>query len=190
MSILILPLIFLTYVFRKQLSRLTARLPLSLSFPLFTIVFGLCIETFAILENLHRPLAERILLSPYPLTDLFFGIFYYGLVGITWYLLLKRISFNKKDIFLLMGLVGIGTEQVGAIFLGAISSLGGFFLALIIASIYGTFPTLAYFLTEDRFNSLPRKKKTLLSYLIAACFLFIQWALFGLFVLPSLRALF
>lgn len=185
----ILPLAITVYLGKERLAKLTGNLSLSTVFIFLGIVFGLLIELFAILNNVHKPLAERVLMSPYPLTDLFYGIFYYGMVVTTWYFLLSRYSFSKKEVFLITGIVlGVGTEQMGQIFFGAISSVAGFLVACLVVIIYGTFPTLAYLITEERF-SFPRKIPGLAAYFVTVAALILQWAMFGLLVLPLLKLL-
>lgn len=185
--LLILPLWIFVALFQKKLSTLIRSFSLPIAFIGSGVAFGLLIEVFAILDNLQKPVAERILLSPDPLTDLFFGLFYYSFVVVTWYLLIRKISFSKADVFLLTGALGIATEQAGNIFWGIFAGPLGVITAAVVASIYGVFPYLAYLLTEDRFDfsCTPRK---IWHYPLAIFALFIQWALFGLFVLPFLKS--
>lgn len=186
--ILIAPLWIFVTLFRERLNSLTKSLPLPAVFIFFGTLFGLLVEIFAILDNLPRPETERILLSPNPPTDLFLGFFYYSFVVVTWYFLLRKIRFSKREVFALTGLLGIATEQAGAIFFGIFLSPLGIIVAIAVASIYGVFPYLAYVITENRFDS-SRTPRTFWHYPLATFALFIQWAIFGLFVLPFLKSL-
>lgn len=185
--ILIIPFALLVYFFRNAIASFVRRFPLPYAFIFLSTLFGLFIEGFAILDNLKKPEAERILMSPHPLTDLAFGVFYYGLVSSAWYFLVRKYAFTKKEVFLLTGIVlGLFTEQGGKIFFGAIASVPGFLVALLVIGIYGIFPTLSYLVTEDRFSK-ERKTPSVRTYALAVLVLILQWALFGLFVLPFLK---
>lgn len=182
------PLWIFVALYRKQISSLISPLSLPLAFIGSGVLFGLLIETFAILNNLPLPASERILLSPDPFTDLFLGFFYYFFVVTTWYLLLRKISFSKTDVFVLTGLLGVATEQGGAILFGVFTTPLGIPLALLIAVVYALFPFLAYLVTEERFGTA-RTLRKIWHYPLAALALFVQWAIFGLFVLPFLKSL-
>lgn len=185
----ILPLVIAVCLAKERIASLAERVSLGAAFILLGTVFGLLIELFAVVNNLHKPLSERVLMSPYPLTDLFYGIFYYGLIVSVWYLLLKRYSFSKKEVFFITGIVlGVGTEQMGQVFLAAISSVVGFLIACLVVIVYGTFPTLVYMVTEERF-SLERKIPGLQAYILVIGCLIVQWAFFGAILLPLLKML-
>src|SRR3989338_8353053 len=84
-------------------------------------------------------------------------IFYYLLLIFTWYILLRKIKYSKKEVFLITGLLGVFTEEGGQVFLRILSSpIEGFLYAIIIMFVYGLFPMLAYLLCEERFKNKQR----------------------------------
>lgn len=187
--LLVLPLALGAYLLRDRIRDALAGKPLAPTFIISGTIFGLLIELFAIFDNIKKPAEERILMSPDPLTDLFYGIFYYSLVVGVWYFLLTRYSFSKKEVFLLTGItLGLFTEQMGAIFFGMFASVAGLFVAMFVVAIYGAFPTLAYMLTENKFSS-SRADADTRAYVYAIILLYLQWAVFGNVILPLLKLL-
>ncbi|MDQ5962911.1 MAG: hypothetical protein QG653_718 [Patescibacteria group bacterium] len=171
-------LVIVIYLGRPVFIKLTARLSYQKTFLLYGLLFGLLTEFFAILDNLHLLKEERILLHPEPVIDLVFGIFYYGLFIVAWLLLLRRYDFSKKTIFISSGIFGILSEQGGAIVLGIIASpLLGTLLAFLVMSVYGVFPTLAYYLASAKFPE--RQKPNYPQYLLIPITFFIFWAVYG-----------
>ncbi len=185
--LLIYPMWLFVYLFRKPLQTLCNRAPLWFSFMASGVLFGMLTELFAIFSNLPKPPEERILLSPDPVCDLVFGFFYYFFVIGTWYLLMKRRSYPKWEVFFATGVYGIFTEEMGQVFLRIFSvPIYGFLYALIVATVYGIFPMLACLLNNHRFR--PGKKGTFFWRFVAAIVaLFVQWAVYGIFVLPLLK---
>ena len=97
--ILIFPMWIFTYLSKERLTNLLEKLPLWLSFIGTGILFGLLTEIFAIIENLSKPIDQRILLSGDPLTDIIYGFVYYLFVVLAWYLLLRKMRYSNKDVF-------------------------------------------------------------------------------------------
>lgn len=185
--LLVLSLALGTYLYKDRIRVLLDGKPLAVSYIFLGTAFGLLVELFAIFDNIKKPVSERILMSPEPLTDLVYGIFYYSLVVGVWYILLRQYSFSKKEVFFLTGItLGLFTEQMGAIFFGMFASIAGLFVAMFVIAIYGTFPMLAYMLTEDSF-SFSRQYAGIRAYIYAIALLYFQWAVFGLVVLPLLK---
>lgn len=184
--ILIFPMWIFTYLLKDKLSTFLEKVPVSVSFIVSGVFFGLLTESFAIINNISIPVNQRVLLSSDPLTDLIFGFFYYLILIFSWYLLLSKIRYSKLDVFIITGLYGIFTEESGKVFLRIFSiPISGFLYALIIMFVYGIFPMLAYMITEDRFKN---KEVILIKrYLIAGIVLFLQWGIYGLFILPFLK---
>jgi hypothetical protein len=185
--LLIFPMWIITALEREPLQRLVRPLPAGTTFIGAGLVFGLLTETFAILNNLHLPPEKRILLSPDPLHDLFFGVFYYLLLIVTWYLLIRAFTYSKTEVFVMTGLYGIMTEEVGQVFLRIFRvPVVGLLYALIVAMVYGIFPMLAYMVSEEKLVR-PRRANLVVRFLVAAVALFVEWAVYGLFVLPTLK---
>ncbi len=179
----------LTYLYKEKLKLITDRFPLPLAFILSGIFFGLLTESFAILENINKPMTERILLHPDPLHDLLMALFYYSLFIITWYLILRKIRFSKRSVFIMSGIFGVLSEQGGAIAYGVVADpFLGTLMALLVMSVYGVFPLLAYMITKGRF--VGGKKPHIKHYAITAFAFFLFFAIYGNFVHKALLAFF
>ena len=187
--ILIFPMWIFTYLSKERLTNLLVKLPLWLSFIGTGILFGLLTEIFAIIENLSKPIDQRILLSGDPLTDIIYGFVYYLFVVLAWYLLLRKMRYSNKDVFLITGIYGIFTEETGQVFLRIFTvPLFGILYAVIIMFVYGIFPMLAHTLNEKRFSN--RSYNLIKRYPFAFFALFIQYAIYGLLILPTLKSIF
>lgn len=188
--LLIFPMWIFTYLGRGFLWRLVEKVPLSLSFIGFGVFFGLLTEVMAIANNLRLPPERRILLSPYPVLDLIYGVFYYSMLIATWYLLISAFTYSRKEVFVITGVFGIMTEEVGQVFSRIFQvPVLGLLYALIVSFVYGIFPMLAYMVSERKLEPA-RRGNPLVRFLAAAAALFVQWALYGLFVLPGLKRVF
>ncbi len=187
--ILIFPLWIFVHLLRKPLVALGERLPAAAAFVLFGVAFGLTEEIFAILQNRGVAPEERALLNPEPLADLALGVVFYTLLIVTWLILISRINYSKKAVFVITGLFGLVTEQMGAIVMGVIANpVGGTVIAAVVVCVYGIFPMLAYMLTEHRFRPDRRTNSIRFSLLALGC-IFLQWAVYGLFIHQPLSAL-
>lgn len=187
----IFPISILVIIFRDSIGNKFASWSPSKAFVFTGIVLGLTTEVFAIISNLNLPPEKKILMHPDPIIDILIGIFYYGFVIFTWLFFIKRYSFSKKAVFSITALLGIVTEQSGAILYGIFANIIiGTLTALIIACIYGAFPTLAYMVTKKYFEKLPRKIPKYYHYFIAICAIFLQWAIFGLFINNTIVSIF
>ena len=186
----IFPMWIFVVLFKDPLMHLFAKFSSDWSFVVAGIFFGLLTEAFAIINNLNVPLAERILLHPEPIPDLIYGFFYYSFLISTWYLLLRRISFSTKEIFILTGVFGIFAEETGQVFLRIFSQpVTGALYAIIVIFVYGIFPMLAYLLTEKNFSP-DRKIPKIRHYFLVALALFLQYALYGNLVYNTLEKYF
>ncbi|MEZ5335401.1 MAG: hypothetical protein R2741_09270 [Methanolobus sp.] len=152
------------------------------------VLFGLLTEIFAIIENLPKPAEERILLSPDPVNDIVFGFVYYLFVITAWYLLLRKMKYTNRDVFLITGIFGVFVEETGRVFLGIFTNpVFGLLYAIIIIFVYGIFPMLAHMLNENRFSGACSSINK--RYLFAFIALFIQYAIYGLFIFPLLKSM-
>jgi len=187
--LLIFPMWIFTFLHREPLRRLVRGVPFSVSFIGFGVLFGLLTEVFAIVNNRSLPPEKRILLSPDPVLDLVYGLFYYSLLIATWYVLFRMFTYSKTEIFVITGIYGILTEEVGQVFLRIFTvPVIGLLYAIIVSFVYGIFPMLAYMLSEE--NLGPKKANVIVRFLVAAPVLFVEWAAYGLFVLPALKRVF
>ncbi len=185
--LLIFPMWIFTYLKREPLRRLVRGMPLSVSFIGFGLLFGMLTEIFAIVNNRHLPPEQRILLSPVPVLYLVYGIVYYLMLIVTWFVLIKALTYSKSEVFVISGIYGILTEEVGQVFLRIFTvPVIGLLYALIVSFVYGIFPMLAYMLSEEKLTTT-RRQSLLVRFLIAAVALFAEWAVYGLFVLPALK---
>lgn len=188
--LLIFPMWIFTYVERARLRRFVQKVPLGLSFIGFGMFFGLLTEVFAIVNNRHLAPEQRILLSPNLVLDLIYGVFYYLMLIVTWFLLISAFTYSKKEVFVITGIFGIMTEEVGQVFLRMFRvPIIGLLYALIVSFVYGIFPMLAYMVSEEKLVA-PKRGNLPGRFLAAAVALFLQWALYGLFVLPALKRVF
>lgn len=188
--LLIFPMWLFTYLSREPLRRLVRGVPLSVSFIGFGLFFGLLTEVFAILNNRQLPPEQRILLSPNPWLDLVYGVFYYLMLIATWYGLIRAFTLSKTEVFVITGMYGIMTEEVGQVFLRIFRvPVIGLLYAVIISFVYGIFPMLAYMVSEEKLVT-PKRGNLLIRFLAAAVALFLEWAIYGLFVLPALKRAF
>lgn len=186
---LVFPMWIFAHLWRDKLRRLLAGIPLFLSFMGSGLFFGLLTECFAILQNINKPPSERILLNPNPLADLTLALFYYSLLILTWYLLLRRISFPLWAVFVLTGILGIVTEQMGAIMVGIFVSPFGILMAILIACVYGIFPMLTCVVNQPKFEALGRRMPGPGHYVLGLAVLFLQWAIYGLVFHPFLSGI-
>jgi hypothetical protein len=188
--LLIFPMWIFTYLNREPLRRMVRGMPLSASFIGSGLCFGLLTEVFAIVNNLHLPPEQRILLSPVPVLDLVYGIFYYLMLIVTWFALIKALTYSKSEVFVITGIYGLLTEEVGQVFLRIFTvPVIGLLYALIVSFVYGIFPMLAYMVSEEKIGSA-RRLNLVARFLIAGLALFVEWAVYGLFVLPGLKRVF
>jgi hypothetical protein len=187
--LLIFPMWIFTSLTRERLRRLVRAVPLSVSFIGFGVFFGLLTEIFAIVNNRSLPPEKRILLSPDPVLDLIYGLFYYSLLIATWYVLIKAFTYSKTEVFVITGIYGILTEEVGQVLLRIFTvPVIGLLYAIIVSFVYGIFPMLAYMVSEEKFG--PKKANVIVRFLVAAPVLFVEWAAYGLFILPALKRVF
>ena len=187
--LLIFPMWIFTYLNREPLRRLVRGVPFSVSFIGSGVFFGLLTEVFAIVNNRSLPPEQRILLSPDPMLDLIYGLFYYSLLIVTWYVLIRGFTYSKKEVFLLTGIYGIFTEEMGQVFMRIFTvPMTGLLYAIIVSFVYGIFPMLAYMVSEEKLGA--KKSNVVIRFLVAAPVLFVEWAIYGLFVLPALKRVF
>lgn len=188
--LLIFPMWIFTYLNRAPLQRMLRHVPFAASFIGSGLFFGLLTEVFAIVNNQSLPPEQRILLSPDPVLDLVYGLFYYLLLVAAWYLLIRGFTYSKCEVFVITGIFGIFTEEVGQVFVRIFTvPTFGLLYAVIVSFVYGIFPMLAYMVSEEHIER-PKRANLVLRFLIAAAALFAQWAVYGLFVLPTLKRVF
>jgi hypothetical protein len=187
--LLIFPMWIFTWLGREPLRRGVRRIPLGPCFVGLGTGFGMLTEAMAILNNRSLPPDRRVLLSPEPGLDLIYGCFYYLLLAFTWYLLIKAFTYSKAEVFVLTGIYGILTEEVGQVFMRIFTvPVTGPLYAVMVAFVYGIFPMLAYLLSEEKLG--PKRSHLAVRCLVAAPVLFLEWACYGLLVLPALKKVF
>ena len=64
----------------------------------------------------------------------------------------------------------------------------GLLYAIIVSFVYGIFPMLAYMVSEEKLGA--KRANVIVRFLVAAPLLFLEWAVYGLFVLPALKRVF
>ena len=176
------------YLLRDNLVNYFNRFSLPVAFVGAGVIFGLITEILAIIANSSVQPEQRILISPDPVLDIIYGFFFYFLLMATWYLLLKKIHYSKKEVFLLTGILGLYGEELGQVLIRVFTvPWVGLFYAIIIVFVYGIFPMLAYLLTEHRFKA--QQRNVFFRWFVACLALFLQWALYGLYLLPFLKSI-
>ncbi|MCD6373236.1 MAG: hypothetical protein J7L37_06800 [Thermococcus sp.] len=108
-------------------------------------------EVLAIIDNLDKPPAERALLHPNPLTDLYLALAYYLPFVLYWGLAAKRYNYSWREVFLIGGATGILMEQSGAVFLSMNP-----FAWLYVLIVYGSYKALPVLAAE---GCLKKKKR-------------------------------
>jgi len=109
---------------------------------------------------------------------------------VTWYALIKTFTNSKREVFVNTGVYGILSEEVGQLFLRIFTvPVLGLLYALIVSFVYGIFPMLAYMVSEEKIRTTKRLN-LLVRFLIAAVALFVEWAVYWLFVLPRMKRVF
>ncbi len=166
---------FLVY-FRKS-SDIYAAIALNprLKFFLFSLLFGMITEVFAVVDNLPKPPDERILLNPDPMIDLYLALGYYSAFALVWTIAYHRFNFTHLSIFLIAGSFGLVFEQTG----GILFSLNPF-IYLYVFLVYGSFQASAAALADRGRRKLEAWKTIVIgigaelsSFLLAAFFLFL-----------------
>jgi hypothetical protein len=170
---LIIPLWIFVFIFREKISKLFNG---RFSFLIAGVIFGLIIEIFALLQNMGQPVAVRsiTLFHAFAIPDLILGFFYYLVMIGTWFLILRKVNFSSRSVFILAGLFGVVFEQNGIILLGLLA--GGLIPAIFVFLVHGIYPMLAHYVTK---GTLPheRKEPRWWHYIITLLLLYITWAL-------------
>ncbi len=166
---------FIVY-FRKS-SEWYSKIPMDsrVKFFLFSLLFGMITEVFAVVDNLPKPPGERILLNPDPVIDLYLALGYYSAFSLIWTLAYHRFDFNHFSVFIIGGSFGLVFEQTG----GILFSLNPF-IYLYVFLVYGSFQASAAALADIKRRKMPAWKTILIgigvelaSFFLAALFLFL-----------------
>jgi hypothetical protein len=185
----IYPMALFVYTARQPLADYLRRFPRAVAFLGLGTLLGLITEVFATFSNINLPPEDKVLLHPVPAYDLLFGLLYYFLFMLAWYVLLRKFAFSKTTVFIGSGLFGALVEQNGLHLVNVITNpFWGSLMLLIIMSVYAIFPTLAYMVTEERFTDRPQPRWWQYGLIVPALFVF--WAVYGNFVYPYLLVLF
>ena len=188
--LLIFPMWIVAELNRDRLHRLVRNVPLSVAFVGSGLFFGLLTEVFAVLNNLHLPPEKRILISPDPVLDLTYGIVYYAMLVGTWYVLVRGFTYSRPEVFVLSGIYGIMTEEGGQVFLRIFQTpIVGLLYALVVSFVYGIFPMLACMVSEEKL-AYRRRSNLFVRLAVAPLALFLEWAVYGLLVLPTMKRVF
>jgi hypothetical protein len=106
-------------LFRRRLEAWTDRLPGSAAIHLVGtfLLSGSLTETLAWMNNYSKAAPQPALLHPQPIPDLILGLGFYGGWALAWLIAFRWFRFTLLEVFLATGLLGIGFEQLGAVFL-------------------------------------------------------------------------
>jgi len=187
----VFPMWIICYVFFDKIKTQVNKHHLSYSFILVATILGLLTEFFAILSNVSTPYGQRILLHQNLFLDFMFGIVYYSFFMVIMYFIIKRYNFSKLNVFLIFGIFGIMTEEVGMVFVKIFTQFPvGLIYAFIVSFVYGIFPYLAYSLTKHKFDKLQRIIPTWKSYLLIALILMVSFGFYGLMIYNNMIIIF
>ncbi len=130
--------------YREPLSKWYHKVRVSreIKFILFFLLFGYLVEILAIVDNLPLPPAERILLHPNPIVDLYLATGYYLGFAIAWFMVGRSYKFTILEIFLLGGFFGILFEQMGKVFF-SFNPFAWLYVFLVYGSFQASAPLLA-----------------------------------------------
>ncbi len=142
-------------------------------------------EVLAIIDNLDKPPAERALLHPDPLIDLYLAFAYYLSFVLYWGLAMRRYDYSWREVFLIGGATGIPMEQSGAVFL-SMNPLAWLYVLL----VYGSYKAIPVLVAEDCLKEKERKelgtgKKIVLGLLVEFTAFLSAGALLWLFKLAA-----
>ena len=123
-------------------------------------------EILAIIDNLKLPPADRILLNPDPITDLYLAMGYYLPFIVYWAIAVRRYDYSWKDVFVIGGITGIFMEQTGAVFL-SMNPFAWLYILLVYGS-YKAIPALLHQKGLERRNrcKIGKGKKVVLGFVI------------------------
>ena len=110
-------------------------------------------EILAIIDNLDKPPAERALLHPDPLIDLYLAFAYYLPFVLYWGLAVRRYDYSWRGVFLIGGATGIPMEQSGAVFL-SMNPLAWLYVLL----VYGSYKAVPVLVAEDCLKERKRRE--------------------------------
>lgn len=156
-QMLVLPLMLFIYLLRGFIRRVSNSVNLAFLYVLTGWLLGICVEVFAVWQNMKLPLGERKLFNQDPGLDLVIAAGFYLIVSVTLYLFVRRYKFSKKSFITVTAFYAIVVEQLGAVF---IAGLANPLLWVYVAIIYGVWTVTPYLLFYDRFperRSLPIK---------------------------------
>lgn len=157
---LFLPLGVLLWTFRLGIRRQVEKLPAWLGFIGSAWLLGMCIEVFAIWQNLPVAYGRRLLFEQDPKQDLAVAAVFYLLFAVLWFGLLRRYAFTAPQALLIQALWSF-VEQRGAVLRQAVAAgPAGLFLLLFVAGVYGTWIFFPTWFTWEKFNqSFPNRPR-------------------------------
>jgi len=153
-------------LFRRRLEAWIVRLPGSAALHLVVafLLSGSLTETLAWINNYSKEAPQPALLHPQLIPDLILGMGFYGGWALAWLIAFRWFRFTLLEVFLATGVLGIGFEQLGAVFLVmARTFMGNPLQSLIIGAyvfvVYGSAAGLALAPLVNRFDS-PQKSRS------------------------------
>jgi hypothetical protein len=128
------------------------------------LLSGSLTEILAWTNNYSKRAPQPALFHPQLIPDLVLGIGFYGGWALAWLIAFRWFRFTLLEVFLATGLLGIGFEQLGAVFLVMVRTFKGNPLqSLVIGAyvfvVYGSAAGLALAPLVNRFDS-PQKSRS------------------------------
>ncbi len=162
-TLLIFPIFVLIWLIAPKLKPIIKKisLPLFVKFLFFGIIFALITEYLVFLDAGMGISGESGLFSQNLLFNLILAMGIYVSLILVWYFLLKKYKFSLIGVFLSAGIWGIVIEQDFAVLLSF-----NLLAYLYIFTVYGSFVSIPFMLTNDDFDKIPRKENKV-KYIIA-----------------------
>ncbi len=181
LNLLIYTLFVVAYLLRGRLIPLIDRFPPLLTFILICWVAGIFSESLVWVSNMNSGQTQFMDFFTNYGDHIRNWVPFYLLVAVIWGICLRYFRFSVLEVFLTAGLLfGVLIEQRGAIFMQGLAAMpAGLVLWLYVMVVYGSYPALAYALTEAGFDRRQRRE-TRWKIVVVAAMLFGVMLLVGL----------
>jgi hypothetical protein len=147
-------------LFLRRLESLMDHLPGTATLQLvgLFLISGSITETLAWLNNYWKAAPQPALFHPQLFADLLIGIGFHGGWAVAWLITFRWFRFTLLEVFLVTGFLGIGFEQLGAVFLIMVRTFVGnpvqsLLFGAYVFLVYGSAAGLAIGPLLHRFNA-------------------------------------
>lgn len=160
LNLLIYTLFVGAYLLRDRLIPVIDRVPPLLAFILICWAAGVFSESLVWVSNMNSGQTQFMDFFTNYGDHIRNWVPFYLLVAVIWGICLRTFRFSVLEVFLTAGLLfGVLIEQRGAIFMQGLAAMpAGLVLWLYVMIVYGSYPALAYALTESGFDRRQRRE--------------------------------